>query len=179
MSNGVKAKIIPRIVMSITPLDVMLLPGTHTRESLSVYKCVFLFTFLYISYRSFRRVFGSCDDDGDVYNYACRRRRRRPVRSGDRRCARIVYNNIQDNWCAHAYWRSIKASGAAVCAGDCLVDKFIVNAFQWGPVAAAAAVATRCQPIIYYAAHSLLHWWWLFSRHHHLFSYYCRMRATL
>lgn len=32
MSNGVKARIIPRIVMSITLLDVrLLLPGTHTR----------------------------------------------------------------------------------------------------------------------------------------------------
>jgi len=185
MSNGVKAKIIPRIVMSITPLDVMLLPGTHThthththgRAGLSVYKCGFLFTFLYISFRSFRCIFNSYDDHDDVYNYACRRRRRRrPVRSGDRRCAYIVYNNIQDNWCAHAYWRSIRASGAVQCPPETVL---LINLLWTLFNGAGGGGGGGSLSADYLLRSSLLHWWWLFSRHHHLFSYYCRTRATL
>lgn len=51
MSNGVKAKIILRIVMSITPRDVMLLLLCCIYRSLSVY------FFYYYYYYSIRFVF--------------------------------------------------------------------------------------------------------------------------
>lgn len=74
MSNGVKAKIILRIVMSITPRDVMLLLLCCIYRRLSVY-----FFYYYIPFASYF-----------PGRYICHRRRS-PVRRDQRRL-------VQDNW---------------------------------------------------------------------------------
>lgn len=110
MSNRVKAKIIPRIVMSITPCDVMLLlPGTDAAGlSYKIYPLLLLL--LLLASRSPRQL-------------------------------RYIYpDSAQNNWCARAYWRSIKA------APDCL-NKFIEDA-----ILSMRPVLQLSSAIIYYTA---------------------------